>query len=211
MKVFTRFSPRRGWGRVIIIEQSTRELERLRANIEINRAANVIIANVALAERPRSVELNIAEKQHAGQNTLGAFIYQGVNSDDVRCVRATTIDDLILTHGLSRRDVVKLDLEGAEFPALIGARKTLRDMRPLLLIEVSDAALVRQGGSRAALCDLLEGAHYVPLTIDDTTGAPVSWTLSGSPMSLNMVAVHNRRDFGLLAKPRPKPQTTTPN
>jgi FkbM family methyltransferase len=198
-------------GRVIAVEPSPRELERLKANIKINRAANVIIADVALAERPRSVKLVLAEQQHAGQNTLGAFIYEGVNSVDVRCVRAVAIDDLMLTHGVSRLDIVKLDLEGAEFRALIGARNTLRDMRPLLLIEVSDAALVRQGGSRAAMCKLLESAHYVPLTIDDTTGAPVPWTLSGSPMSLNMVAVHNRRDFGLLARARRKSQTMTPN
>jgi hypothetical protein len=31
------------------------------------------------------------------------------------------------------------------------------------------------------------------------------------PMSLNMVAVHNRRDFGLLAKARRKSRTMTPN
>jgi len=198
-------------GRVIAVEPSPRELKRLKANIKINRAANVIIADVALAERPRSVKLTLAEQQYSGQNTLGTFIYEGVNSLEVRCVRAVTIDDLILAHGLSRLDIVKLDLEGGEFRALIGARNTLRDMRPLLLIEVSDAALVRQGGSRAALCNLLENAHYVPLTIDDTTGAPVPWTLSGSPMSLNMVAVHNRRDFGLLAKARRKSQTMMPN
>jgi hypothetical protein len=83
-------------------------------------------------------------------------------------------------------------------------------MRPLLLVEVSDAALVRQGGSRAARCNLLESANYVPLTIDDTSGVPVPWTLSGSPMSSNMVAVHNRRDFGLLVKPRRKAPTMTP-
>jgi FkbM family methyltransferase len=198
-------------GRVIAVEPSPRELERLNANIQINRAANVIIADVALAERPRSVKLMLAEQLHAGHNTLGTFIYEGVNSVDVRCVRAVTIDDLVLTHGLSRLDIVKLDLEGAEFLALIGARNTLRDMRPLLLIEVSDAALVRQGGSRAALCNLLESANYVPLTIDDATGAPVPWTLAGAPMSLNMVAVHNQRDFGLLAKPPRKRQTGAPN
>jgi FkbM family methyltransferase len=198
-------------GQVIAVEPSPRELERLNANIQFNRAANVIIADVALAERPRSVKLMLAEQLYAGQNTLGAFIYEVVNSVDVRCVRAVTIDDLVLTHGLSRLGIFKLDLEGAEFRALIGARNTLRDMRPLLLVEVSDAALVRQGGSRAALCNLLESANYVPLTIDDTSGVPLPWTLSGSPMLSNMVAVHNRRDFGLLAKPRRKAPTMTPN
>lgn len=94
---------------------------------------------------------------------------------------------------------------------MIEARNTLREMRPLLLVEVSDAALVRQSGSRAALCNLLENAHYVPLTSDDTTGAPVPWTLSGSRMWLNMVAVDNRGDFGLLAEARRKSQTMTPN
>jgi hypothetical protein len=131
---------------------------------------------------------------------LGGFIYEGVDAIDVRCVRAVTIDDLAQTHRLSRLDIVKLDLEGAEFRALIGARDTLRDMRPLLLVEVSDAALARQAGSCAALCDLLKSAGYVPLTFDEDTGAAVPWTPSGKPLSQNMAAVHASRDFGLLAE-----------
>jgi FkbM family methyltransferase len=88
-------------GRVIAVEPSLRELERLKANIKINRTADVIIADVALAERLRSVKLTLAEQQHSGQNTSWTFIYEGVNSIEVRCVRAVTIDDLILAHGLS--------------------------------------------------------------------------------------------------------------
>jgi len=188
-------------GRVIAVEPSLRERQRLKANIEINRAANVVVVDAALAERCTSVRLTLAEAEHSGQNTLGGFIYEGVDAIDVRCVRAVTIDDLAQTHRLSRLDIVKLDLEGAEFRALIGARNTLRDMRPLLLVEVSDAALARQAGSCAALCDLLKRAGYVPLTFDEDTGAAVSWTPSGKPLSQNMAAVHASRDFGLLAEP----------
>ncbi len=188
-------------GQVIAVEPSAREIERLKANIEINHAANIVIIDAALAERCASVKLILAEAEHSGQNTLGGFIYQGVNAIDVRCVRAVTIDDLARTHRLSRLDVLKLDLEGAEFRALIGARNTLTEFRPLLLVEVSDAALARQAGSCAALCDLLKHADYILLTFDDS-GIPVPWTWSASPRSPNMAAVHHRRDFDLLAKPR---------
>ncbi len=188
-------------GRIIAVEPSLRERQRLKANIEINRAANVAVVDAALAERPASVRLTLAEAEHSGQNTLGGFIYEGVSAIDVRWVRAVTIDDLAQTHRLARLDIVKLDLEGAEFRALIGARNTLRDMRPLLLVEVSDAALARQAGSCAALRDLLKSAGYTPLTFDDATGAPAPWAKSGKPLSQNIVAVHASRDFGLLAKP----------
>lgn len=187
-------------GRVIAVEPSPRELERLRANLAINRAANLVVVDAPLAERATPVRLTLAEAEHSGQNTLGGFIYQGVDAIGERCVCAVTIDDLAQTHRLSRLDIVKLDLEGAELRALIGARNTLREMKPLLQVEVSDAALARQAGSCVALCDLLKRADYVPLSFDDT-GFPVPWTQSGKPLSQNIVAVHRRRDFGLLAKP----------
>jgi hypothetical protein len=70
------------------------------------------------------------------------------------------------------------------------------------LFELSDAALRHQGGSRAALFELLKSDRYVPLTLDEDTGAPVPWASVNSPLSHNIVAVHQQRDFGLLPKLR---------
>jgi len=189
-------------GRVIAVEPSPREIERLKRNVALNDMSNVDLVEAALSERPGFVDLTLAEREHAGENTLGAFIYDGRRAVGTKTVAAVTLDKLVAEHNLRRLDVVKLDLEGAELRALSGARHSLAELKPLLLFELSDAALRHQGGSPAALFDLLKNDHYVPLTLDEDTGAAVPWASVNSPLSHNIVAVHQQRDFGLLPKLR---------
>ncbi|SDR05079.1 methyltransferase, FkbM family [Rhizobiales bacterium GAS113] len=183
-------------GRVIAVEPSPRELERLRRNIARNNLDNVVVAEAALAERKGEVSLNVANATHAGQNTLGDFMYEGVGSVGRVIVPASTIDDLVAAHVPDGRlDVVKLDLEGAELRALAGAWNTLRQARPLILFEASPAALARQGGSVEAVTSLFAEADYRMLCLDPATGLPAP--LGNGTSSDNLVAVHRDRDWDL--------------
>jgi FkbM family methyltransferase len=51
-------------------------------------------------------------------------------------VLSLTIDDFVARRAIPRVDFIKLDIEGAELPALRGARETLRRFRPRLAISV---------------------------------------------------------------------------
>jgi len=62
-----------------------------------------------------------------------------------------------------------------------------------------EPALASQGGSAAALLELVEDSGYVLLTIDGATGEPVPLRSSNLSPSGNVVAVHIDRDWGLLA------------
>jgi FkbM family methyltransferase len=185
-------------GRVIAVEPSRREIERLKRNLRLNDLDHVEFVEAALAECAGPVELTIAEREHAGLNTLGAFFYGGIAAVGTERVAATTLDALAAERRLERLDVVKLDLEGAELRALKGARRVLAELKPLLLIELSDAALKNQGGSQAALLELLRAAGYVVLTFAQATGEPAPLRDTGAPPSPNIVAVHGERDWGLL-------------
>jgi len=182
-------------GRVIAVEPSPRELERLKANITLNALSQVTMMQAALADQSGEVELLLAEAAHAGQNTLGSFMYTGVAAAGSVRVHATTIDLLVATQGLSTLDVIKLDLEGAELRALTGARETLQRCRPLLLFEAAPAALARQGGSVRQTLSLLADCGYCVLALDPQTGEPVP--LGADSLSDNLVAVHRDRDWGL--------------
>lgn len=183
-------------GQVIAIEPSERELERLKANIALNRLRNVDIVEMALADRSGSARLLIAEPEHAGQNTLGEFAY-AIKCSGALEVATTTLDELIEARGLDRLDVLKLDIEGAEFRALSAAWGVLEEMRPLILFEVTEAALEHQGASAAAVFELLKAANYVVLRIDEETGEPGPFASGRDTPSDNMVAVHAERDWGL--------------
>jgi FkbM family methyltransferase len=49
-------------------------------------------------------------------------------------VPVTTIDKFVQRHGVAKLSLVKMDIEGAEISALRGARKTLRELRPRVLV-----------------------------------------------------------------------------
>lgn len=51
-------------------------------------------------------------------------------------VTTDTIDNLVSNNGLKRVDFIKMDIEGAEMDALIGAERTIRSCRPRLAISV---------------------------------------------------------------------------
>jgi FkbM family methyltransferase len=186
-----------GQGRVMAVEPSPRELERLKANVVLNGMAQVTVVEAALAEQPGEVELLLAEPEHAGQNTLGGFIYPGLVTVGSLRVAATTIDALVKAQNLTTLDVVKLDLEGAELRALTGARETLPRWRPLLVFEAAQAALARQGGSLQDVLSLLADYGYKVLSFDLATGTPTP--IGNGPLSDDLVAVHRERDWGLPA------------
>ena len=183
-------------GRVIAVEPSPRELVRLRANLRLNNLRNVDVAEMALVERPGRVRIRVAEARHSGQNTLGNFAYEGIETTETRDVVATTLDDLLAQSRVDAVDVIKFDLEGAEIRALGGALLAIRRSHPLLMIEVSPVSLGYQGGSPEALLTLLRQEGYVILTIDDETGEPVPARSPVSSLLGNIVAVHHQRTWG---------------
>jgi FkbM family methyltransferase len=64
-------------------------------------------------------------------NTLDAFAYDTPLASK-ETVRAGQLDDIVSREGLSRVDIIKLDIEGAEFRALKRAVEILGRFRPLL-------------------------------------------------------------------------------
>ena len=85
-----------------------------------------MVVAAALAERAGDISLKIAEATHAGQNTMGEFIYEAVASAETRLLPAITADELVAAQGLTDVDLIKLDIEGCQLRALLGATKVLR-------------------------------------------------------------------------------------
>jgi FkbM family methyltransferase len=56
------------------------------------------------------------------------------------------LDDLVDAAGLTRVDVIKMDVEGAESKALLGAARTLREKRPALIMEINPLPLLGVSG-----------------------------------------------------------------
>jgi hypothetical protein len=63
-------------------------------------------------------------------------------------------------HDLARVDFVKLDIEGAELPALRGMTNLLATHRPMLLLEVNRSNCESAGYAPEAIAELLQAHGY---------------------------------------------------
>jgi FkbM family methyltransferase len=131
-------SKRVGWGgRVIAVEPSPRECERLEKHLRINRCSNTELVTCALGEDPGEADLYLVDGFQDWCNSLRPPAVD----EPTRTVRVSVrrLDDVLAQLVVSKVDFLKLDVEGAELSVLYGAMKLLqRGSRPAILAEVQD-------------------------------------------------------------------------
>lgn len=172
-------------GRVIAFEPSDRERSAWKANMELNHCQAMLI-DAALGQADGEATLIVAQGQRSGHNTLGSFVWEGVREARRERVTLRSLDRVADELGLTRLDLLKLDIEGAETAALRGAARVLREFRPVLLLEVSPRSLAAQGSSREELLALLDESGYELFSFDYWTGELISG--HSNPGGENLVA-----------------------
>jgi FkbM family methyltransferase len=159
-------------GRVIAIEPTVWALQALRRNLDLNpRLLKTVTVHAAAlvapgervnAEYYSSWPVSHAERRHA--------IHRGVLHSAVGSA-ALTLDEVVMQEGVSRLDVVKIDVDGREVRVLRGARTTLSTLRPSLVLELAPYALDENGDSLDDLVGLVREARY--RFVDENTFAPL--------------------------------------
>lgn len=103
-------------------------IQLFRYNLELNGIADRVRLNrLALSERSDEV-VGVLPAAMQGATRMSA------DSSLAEQVPTITLDDYVQRHDLSKLDLVKMDIEGAEVPALNGAQESIRRFRPRLAI-----------------------------------------------------------------------------
>lgn len=103
-------------------------------------------------------------------------------------LRSMKLDDIVREEAITKIDLLKIDVEGAEFRCLMGAINTLKRDMPLILFEANDLSLQMQGSSIGAVVTLLESLSYRIFVFDQETGG-LRLYQKGSELSPNVVAM----------------------
>ncbi|MBS4048021.1 MAG: FkbM family methyltransferase [Alphaproteobacteria bacterium] len=144
-------------GRIYAFEPSTANLRYLRRHIENNDIRNAeVIACLVGAEDKESVSF-FEQRWVSGMNGLA------VKREHDKFIETSrpqiSIDRFCIERGLSP-DLVKIDVEGAEYGVLQGAAATLRRCQPPIFLSVHPTQLRMLGSDVEALQQLIHDLGY---------------------------------------------------
>jgi len=146
-------------GRVLAIEPSPREREKLCLHLKINRCRNVQIEESGVGENDGTEELHVVLGSETGCNSLRMPAVSGPT--ETVPVHIQGLDNMLRRHGIAKVDFVKIDVEGAELSALKGAPQLLSNYpRPVILAEVYDIRTQPWGYEARDIIHYLEGVNY---------------------------------------------------
>jgi FkbM family methyltransferase len=139
-------------GRIDAFEPAPLFASRARENVSLNALLNVHVHELVIAEGSRATEFRV--DLGVGNRELAA----GEDGDTVSA-QCVTLDEW--PPDAPSYALAKLDLEGNELAALLGARKRLsRGDPPVWIIEATDSQLARYGHCRDEVFDLLEESGF---------------------------------------------------
>jgi FkbM family methyltransferase len=119
-------------GRVYAFEPLPRNLGYLRRHLALNRLTNVTVVAAAVSDRGGTARF--AEDASTSRGRIGAGGFE---------VRAVALDDWIEKEGIPDPALLKIDIEGAEFRALQGARRMLARSRPPIFLSTHSGSVHR--------------------------------------------------------------------
>lgn len=135
-------------GEVHAFEPSVHHFSRLSRNVELNNFRNVHLNRKGLSDKTETATLFLPSMKGEMNNSGAASLYSSDAAEDMQLkeeIELISLDDYVANQKIDRIDLIKIDIEGAEYGALKGSRKTLERLRPIVLMELDLDNLKRAG------------------------------------------------------------------
>ena len=169
-------------GRVIAVEPAGEIGYLLKENVAMNGYGGMTsVERCAVGDEPGTLTLYEFSSRQGG-NTVIPVVAQAaqetygetVNTRDVPC---RTLDEIVESHGLERVDLMKIDVEGFEYQAFLGAREMLKTHRPRIIMEWLGGFYKDREEIGRALWDLLTGelGYDLRLIEGNATTRPITF------------------------------------
>jgi FkbM family methyltransferase len=146
-------------GRVHAFEPDPRLVERLSRNIRLNRLENVVTNQVAVSDCSGRAEFFASDEPH--NVGLGSLKPRDPDAVGISCL-TTSLNEYFRSLYSDRLDsvgLIKMDIEGGEWPALLGASELVA-RRPALVLEICDLLTSRFGYSSRDFLSWLRSMGY---------------------------------------------------
>lgn len=153
-------------GQVLAFEPSAATFQYLQRNLELNpRLRSKITCHpIGLSNAAGALPLYRSAQEPGAASLRRPSEYTDLT---IETVPLETLDHIINGQPVA---FIKLDIEGAEVEALLGARQTLTRARPIVLVELNARAQRDFGRTCQAVVNTLEPLNYTGYLVEAPTG-----------------------------------------
>lgn len=130
-----------GAAHVHVFEPLPTNAERICRLIALNPDRPITLHEIAVGDHEIEMYLLVMPETSMAKLEESTFRSDSTSSERIR-VKVRSIDAMILAGEIAPPSLMKIDVEGAEAMVLYGARKTIRDYRPIIFAEVHSPALL---------------------------------------------------------------------
>lgn len=148
---------------VIAYEPHPGNFRRLQENLNLNGLKNVTAFNRGLGDREGTILL-ACDPRMPGAATADPEIARQISASltETQTIEmpVARLDDEIERHALPTPDLVKIDIEGMELPALLGMEKLLAARHPQIYLEMHGATEEEKEKKAAGILEFLARSGY---------------------------------------------------
>ena len=157
---------------VYAFEPYSRTFEILRARVEASPYRDrVRLHNFGFYDKQGTAPLHVTSFHGANSLVAVSPAYHVFNphirEEDLEDVQLIRLDDFVTDAGIGHIDLMKVDVEGAEFEVMAGGVRTLTSMIDTVFCEMSFARFPRERGEYIRVCQLLQHCGFAPAEIYD--------------------------------------------
>lgn len=148
-------------GRVVGFEPDPQTFRLLTTNIQMNHLEhNTVVVQAAVSNKSGNENLHLSQTQNIGANSLLPPAH-GLASGQSVPVACWRLDDYLSANQITKVDLIKIDVEGAELLVLNGAADLLgKPNKPILVVEFCEVTLNQFGATCDMLASELEAMGY---------------------------------------------------
>jgi len=147
-------------GRVLAVEANPSVRIRLRENLSINGFRHVDVAACALAEAERTLVFHAPAADDFDSGNGHVVTTDTELHTNSISIQARPLDSFVSEAGIAPVDLIKIDVEGFEWPVLQGAEQTVARFRPHIVFEFDVAYAPRGGGGADVMADFFRRHRY---------------------------------------------------
>lgn len=145
-------------GLIIAVEPQPRLVKALRKSLSENGFSDFRIYETALGDQNGHITFIIPNDTTGSAGVFSA--HSGTGEHKKIGVPINRFDDLITEEKFTGKIIIKLDIEGSEYAFLLGARKFIYKLKPVLVFEINPQSLVASNTSGLMLLQLLQELGY---------------------------------------------------